>query len=111
MLMRWRTSFAWALAGSVVLAFLLVLAAHPAMYAGGSAGMSAPAPFPARCFESASAVQLLQPQFDGDGRALRALTCSLTIVAVRAPDDTRQDAGTTPPHYGPLHRRPPPSLS
>ena len=109
--MRWRNSFAWALAGSVVLAFLLVLAGHPAIYNGGSAGMSAPAPFPARCFESASAVQLLQPQFDAHGGALRVLTSSLTVVAVRAPDQAGQDAGTTPPQYGPLHRRPPPSLS
>jgi hypothetical protein len=109
--MRWRTSFAWALAASVVLAFLLVLAGHPAIDVGGGAGMSAPAPFPARFFESASAVQLLQPHFDGHTDALRVITPALILVAVRAGDDAGQDAGLTPPHYGPLHRRPPPSFS
>lgn len=108
--MRWRIGFAWALVGGVGLAFLLVLACHPGFTVDAPAGMSAPWA-PAASIESAPAAQLLQLQFDWHGLALRALSFSLALVAVCARDDARQDAGTAPPHYGPLHRRPPPSFS
>lgn len=108
--MRWRTGFVWALAGGVGLAFLLVLACHPGFTVGAPAGMSAPSP-PAASIESAPAAQFLQSQFDWHGIALRALSFAPALAAVCMGDDARQDAGTAPPHYGPLHRRPPPSFS
>ena len=106
--MRWRIGFAWALADGVGLAFLLVLTCHPGFTVGAPVGMSAPWA-PAASIESAPAAQLLQVQFDSHGLALRALSFSLALVAVCAKHDARPDADTAPPHYGPLHPRPPPS--
>jgi hypothetical protein len=108
--MRWRIGFAWALAAGVGLAFLLVLACQPGFAVGAPVGMSEPWA-PAASIESAPAAQLLQSQFDGQGLAVRALGFSLAFVAVCARHDARQDADPAPPHYGPLHRRPPPSFS
>lgn len=111
MLMRWRTGLAWTLAGSVGLLFLLILTGHPIINFGAPAGMSAPSSFPAASLESACATLSLQPQFDGRGDALGALSCFPALVAIPASNDARQDTGTALPHYGPLHKRPPPSFS
>src|SRR5262245_59646766 len=103
--MRWRTGFAWALAGSIGLA-LLVLAGYPTFTVGVPAGMSAPSSAPAASIESAFPAQFLQPQFDLHRHALRALCFSLALVAVRARADARQDRDSAPQYFGPLHRRP-----
>ena len=107
--MRGRTGFGWALAGGASLAFLLVLVSHPGFTVGAPTGMSAPSAPPAS-IESAPAAQLQQSRFDSNGHAVQALNFSLALVAVCARGDARQDARTAPPHYGPLHRRPPPSF-
>jgi hypothetical protein len=107
--MRWRTGFVWALAGVVTLAILLVLAGHPALTAGAQAGMSAPQ-VPAVSVESASAARLPQSQFDWHAFNARPLSFSFVAVAIFAADRARH-RGTASPHYGPLHRRPPPSFS
>ena len=109
-LMRWRTGLAWTLAGSVGLLLLLVLTSHPIINFGAPAGMSAPSSFPSASLESACATLLLQPQFDGHGDALCAISCFPALVAIRARNDARQGRGTAPPHYGPVHSRPPPSF-
>lgn len=109
-LMRWRIGFAWALAGTVGLALLLALACHPGFTVGAPAGMSVPWT-PAASIESAPVAQFLQWKFDWHGLALRALSFSLALVALAARHDAGQGAAPAAPHYGPLHRRPPPSFS
>lgn len=109
--MNWRTGNLWALAGCIALAFLLVFACHPGFAVGTPSGMSAPS-VPAAVIESTPAAQLLQSQFDWCGHALRPASLSLALLTVGAGDGARQDPDTSdPPHYGPLHRRPPPSFS
>jgi hypothetical protein len=110
MLMHRRIGFAWAVAGSASLAFLLVLACHPVFAVAAPAGMSAPAA-PARTIDSAPAAQLLQSFTGWHGLTARAFGFALALVALRTAYDARQDAKAVPPHYGPLHRRPPPSFS
>jgi hypothetical protein len=108
--MRWRIGHVWALAGCVSFALLLVLASHPGFAVSVPTGMSAPSA-PAAALESAPVAKLLQSQLDWYGTALPSTYLSPTLVAVRARDAARQDLNTVPPHYGPLHRRPPPSFS
>jgi hypothetical protein len=108
--MRWRIGHVWALAGCVAFAFLLVFASHPGFAASAPTGMSAPAA-PAAALESAPVAKLLQSQFDWNGHALRSTTFSLALVAIHAKNVAQQNPQTAPPHYGPLHRRPPPSFS
>jgi len=108
--MRGRIGFAWALAGVVSLACLLVFACHPSVLAGPPAGMSAPVA-PAASIESAPAVRLLPSPFDPHGPVLGTLRFSPALGALGATSGTRQDEGAAPPNYGPLHRRPPPSFS
>jgi hypothetical protein len=108
--MRRRIGFAWAVAGIAAFAFLLVLACQPVFAGPAPEGMSAPKA-PSTAIESTAADQLLQSRSDWHGLALRSLSVSFALVAVGAACDTRQDAKTDPPHYGPLHRRPPPSFS
>jgi hypothetical protein len=109
-LMRGRVGFAWAIAGSASLAFLLVLTCHPGFPVLVPAGMSAP-PAPIAAIESAPVAQFLQSHPDGHGLALRALSLSFALVAFCATRDAQQGRESHPPHYGPLHRRPPPSFS
>ena len=111
MLMRWRTRLGWTLAGSMGLLCLLVLTGHPIINFGAPSGMSAPSSFPAASLESACATLSLQPRFDGHRDALCTLGCFPALVAIRTGNDARPDTGAAPPHYGPLHRRPPPSFS
>jgi hypothetical protein len=103
-------SFGWAIAGIAGLALLLVLACQPGYAMAAPAGMSAPLA-PATAIESGPAAQLLPSQSHTHGLALRALSFSFAMVAFCAPHDARQDAEPDAPHYGPLHRRPPPSFS
>ena len=109
--MRWRIGLAWALIiAGVGLAFLLVSACHPGFTTTTPAGMSAPMD-PAPSIESALATQLLRLQSDGHGQALRVIDLSFALETVCATNRAGQDSGPAQPHYGPLHRRPPPSLS
>jgi hypothetical protein len=107
---RGRAGFALALAGSVALAFLVVAACHPSFAASATDGMSAPLT-PASSIESAPGTQLPQLQFDSHGLAARTDNLSLVFVAIWTNGDASEHAGTASPHYGPLYRRPPPSLS
>ena len=108
--MRRRTSFVWTIAGSACLAVLLVLACQPGYASAAPAGMSAPPP-PATTIESGPVAQLLPSQSNSHGLALRALSFSFALAAFCAPHDARQSAAPDTPHYGPLHRRPPPRFS
>src|SRR5213595_2010574 len=108
--MRWRNSHLWALAACVAFACVLSFGCHPDVPVGAAAGMSAPST-PRASLESAPVAKLLQSHFDWCGHALESASLSLAITAIRAGDGERQNAGATQPHYGPLHRRPPPSFS
>lgn len=108
--MRRRGSFGWALAGSLGLAFLLVLACHGGFAVSAASGMSAP-PAPAPLSAQAPATQFLQSQFDWHGCILRALRFEVTLAATGTIDAARRPAGTLAPRYGPLYSRPPPSFS
>jgi hypothetical protein len=72
--------------------------------------MSAPY-IPAPSFESAPVAQLQQLKFDWHARAFVALGFSIELTRVGAAHAAPQHAAIAPTHYGPLHRRPPPSLS
>ena len=99
-----------AFAGCFAFAVMLAFAAPPAFAGGAAAGMSAPAA-PATSIEAAPAAKFLQPRFDWQGQVLRPAGLPFVAVAIRALDETRRYTSTAPPHYGPLHRRPPPSFS
>src|SRR5690349_6220232 len=108
--MRWRSSIFCGLAGCFALAVLLAFAGHPAFTTVAPTGMSAP-PAPATSIEAAPAAGLLQPQFDWHGYAAASSGLSAAPAAIRAIVDGHRPTGTALPHYGPLHRRPPPSFS
>lgn len=108
--MRHRIGFACALAGSVGLAFLLVLACHPGFTASAAAGMSAPLD-PATSIASAQTPQLLRLRLDWNGLALRTLGFRLAFETTGTNANAPRNAGTAQLYYGPLHRRPPPSFS
>jgi len=108
--MRWRTGHLWALAACVAFVCVVLFGCDPDVRVGAAAGMSAPST-PRASVESAPVAKLLQSHFDWCGYALGSASLSLALSAIRAGDGARRDAGTTPPHYGPLHRRPPPSFS
>jgi hypothetical protein len=109
--MRSRISFAWALAASAPLVFLLVFSCQLSFAANApAAGMSAPTA-PVRVIESAPAVHLLQSPFDGQGLALRSQNVSLELIALFAIQSSVASSQAIYHLYGPLHRRPPPSIS
>lgn len=110
-LVRGRVSCAWALAVGLSLALLLVLAAQPAVATGAKTGMSAPPAAPAARVESAAAAHPLQSRVDSGRPALRTSAFCLAFVAVRVRNGTAGALAPAPLHYGPLLRRPPPSLS
>src|SRR5437764_437693 len=107
--MRGRASFAWALAGGFLLAALLVFATHPVLISGPAAGMSAPAPR-SSSIDSGTDGRLLQTVVHG-GPVLLSSGCAFALRALGACRDEGRCVPCTAPHYGPLHRRPPPSLS
>lgn len=109
-MMRWWARLSWALAGCAGLALLLALACHPGLAMGAAAGMSAP-PAPDASIESARGAQLVRVQVGSHGLVLRTLSLSLAVADPGASGESRQTSGPSVPHYGPLHRRPPPSLS
>src|SRR5712671_6524988 len=102
--MRWRSGHVWALSACVALVVVLVFGCHPVIATGAVAGMSAPSA-PRASFESAPAAKLLQSHFEWCGHASRSVGFSLALSAIHAHEGTRQGAGNTPTHYGPLHRR------
>ena len=107
--MRWRGSFVCALAGSLGLALLLVLACHGGLTASAASGMSAPV-VPAPSTASAPVAHFLQSQFDWHGCELRALGFSVVLARLGAIEKSNRRVNAAAPHYGPLHRRPPPSF-
>jgi len=100
----------WAIGGSAVLALLLVLACHPAYALGAPAGMSAPPVHPA-ALESARAAQLLQSRSDWHAAPVEGVHGSLAFVLIGTAHRAGHSAAIREAHYGPLHRRPPPSFS
>ena len=108
--MRSRISLAWAVAASAPLVFLLALSCQLSFVANAPAGMSAPS-VPVRVIESAPAAHLLQSPFDGQGLAHRSQTLSLELIALFAIQTSGESSKAFSQLYGPLHRRPPPSIS
>ena len=108
--MRSRISFAWALAASAPLVFLLALSCQLSFVEKAPAGMSAPSA-PARAIEATPAAHLLQSPFDGHGLVQRGETFSPELIALFAIQSSVGRSQALSPLYGPLHRRPPPSIS
>ncbi|HLJ26374.1 MAG TPA: hypothetical protein VKY85_06675 [Candidatus Angelobacter sp.] len=108
--MRWRTSFHWALSALVAWVALLAFDGRPNHTFGAGGGMSAPSG-PGAFVKSAPVAKGLQSHCDGCGHALRSAHVSLVLRAILAGEASRQVVGVVQPHYGPLYRRPPPSLS
>jgi hypothetical protein len=107
--MRWRTSYFWALGAFVALA-VLAFDGRPNVRVDGSGAVSAPSA-PIAFVGSAPAGQVLLSHLGWCGHALRSYGLLLTLRANSAGEGVRQFAGAAQPHYGPLHRRPPPSFS
>jgi hypothetical protein len=107
--MRWRTGYVWAIVGSLALIVALAFACHPEFAASSAAGMSAP-PAPKTSIEAAPLDKLLQSHFDWCGGTLRQ-SFSHAPAMFRASALGRHDADARRQSYGPLYRRPPPSLS
>ena len=109
-MMFWRKSYLWALGAVVALAAALAFGGHPGLAVGGAGSVSAPS-VPSASVDSAPVANLLQTHFDGNGHALRGASLSRALRATGTMEAVRPVAGGAQPYYGPLHRRPPPSLS
>jgi hypothetical protein len=107
--MRQRASHLWAAVGVFALVALLALAWHPGFGAEFAAGMSVPST-PRTSIESAPVDKLLQSHFDGCVPDRRTADIGRAPASFLPVDGARQNSRATQ-HYGPLHRRPPPSLS
>lgn len=107
--MRRSASPLWMLAFGFLLAVLPGAAYHPQFVRDPASGLAAPSA-PGTSLEPGAIQKLPQPQFDGSALERRTtgvefLTSSTWIA---------EYAGLvicSPRYYGPLHRRPPPSLS
>lgn len=108
--MRRRATQLCVVTGSLALALLVVLcAAHAGFAAPPPAGMSAPTPLGAS-FESAAGYRILGPHFDWQARLLPDARASGLRLADGPGADAVRSTPVFRPHYGPLHRRPPPRL-
>src|SRR5512142_1587835 len=107
---RSRASVVWALAAGFVLAALLIFATHPLVLTRPEAGMSAPIPRSAS-IESAPAIRVLPTHIDVYGSVPRPAAPVPPLTGVGLGPIFHWVAAAAEPHYGPLHRRPPPSLS
>jgi hypothetical protein len=95
--------------GSLALTVLLTLAFHPAIAASAASGMSAPS-IPRTLIESGPADKILPSHFDWCEPALRGARLPLALPVFRAGDISEKESRSAR-CYGPLHQRPPPSLS
>ena len=98
-----------AVVGGFAIVALLVLAWRPSVSAEFATGMSVPAT-PRTSIESTPLDKFLPSHLDVSGPARRTADFGLTPAVFLPVDDARQNSPATR-HYGPLHRRPPPSLS
>src|SRR5579864_2005022 len=105
-----RGNHLWALGACIALMAVLASGYHPGFAVGVSGGLSAPVA-PRASLECAPIAKLLQSHFDWCGGAPRFTGLSIALAALHVYQGARQGAGVAPPHYGPLHRRPPPSCS
>jgi hypothetical protein len=105
-----RSTRLWAFAGAFSLAILLALVCHPGFPAGPPAGMSAPAPVKAS-FESSPAAGLFGSHFDWHPHVLAPSGFAFAAAAAGRSGDAPRPIVRFEAHYGPLHRRPPPSFS
>ena len=110
MMVRFRNSFIWALAGTATLALFLMLVCHPAVKQYPGTGMSAP-PASQVSIDFAPAVSVAPSHGDPQFVALNAQTTAVFNVAVRLADEARPCNVAPAVEYTPLYRRPPPSLS
>jgi hypothetical protein len=106
--MRKRTDHLWAVCGFALVALLAVVF-HPEVAVQAASGMSVPSA-PRTSIESGPADKLLPSHFDWCEPAVRTAGFPLTLPAFRAGDGSEKDSRSAR-YYGPLHRRPPPSLS
>jgi len=103
-----RADRLWAVCGLALVA-LLAVAFQPEFAVRAASGMSAPSA-PGTSIESGPADKLLPSHFDWCEPALRTAGLSLTLAVFRAGDGSQQGWSSVR-YYGPLHQRPPPSLS
>ena len=108
-LMRRSASPLWILALGFVLTVLLGAAYHPQVAHDPAAGMAAPLA-PRISLESGAIQKLPRPQFDGSASGRLAAGIEFLTFATRI-DEYAGRVICSARHYGPLHRRPPPSLS
>jgi hypothetical protein len=106
--MRKRTDQLWAVCGFALVA-LLALAFHPELAVSAASGMSAPSA-PGTFIESGPADKLLPSHFDWCEPTHRTAGLPLAIPVFRSGDGSEEDSRSAR-YYGPLHQRPPPSLS
>jgi hypothetical protein len=106
--MRKRTDQLWAVCGFALVA-LLAVAFHPKFEVQAASGMSAPSA-PGTSIESGPADKLLPSHFDWCEPALRTAGLPLGLPVFRAGDGSEKGWNSVR-YYGPLHQRPPPSLS
>jgi len=107
--MRWCKNHFWTLSALAVFAALLAFGGHPDPVIG-SGTVSAPSA-PNAFVQSASFPWLLQSHFNGSGHPSRSAGFVPEPRTIRTVEAASRIARTVQPHYGPLHRRPPPSFS
>ena len=108
--MSCRTRYLWALGAFVAFAALLVFDGRPNVALDRSGAVYVP-PAPKALVKSAPVARLLQSHFERYSDALRSTSLVLALQAIRKGERAEPVAGAAKALYGPVHRRPPPSLS
>ena len=108
--MRLRHIYCCALVVLIVLAAVPVFHGGTHLAIGSPGGVSAPR-VPCASVESAPEARPLQSHFDGCAHTVRHTNLLPGLRTSRAGEVARQIEDISPPSYGPLHRRPPPSFS
>jgi hypothetical protein len=106
--MHKRTDRQWAVVCGFALTALLAVVFHPELAVGAATRVSAPSA-PRTSIESGPADKLLPSHFDWCEPALRMAGLPLALPVLRAGEGSDTDSRSE--RYGPLHQRPPPSLS
>ena len=108
--MRWRTKYLWTLGVLIAFVTVSVFGARPSVMGRNAGGVSAPPALSASA-ESTPVIKLPQLHFDWCGQAPQSANITFSLRGSRVRVRSRELAGAAQPHYGPLHRRPPPSVS
>jgi hypothetical protein len=108
--MRWRTKYLWSFGVLIAFVTVSVFSARPSVVGRNAGGVSAPPALSASA-ESTPVVKLPQLHLDWCGHAPQSANITPSLRGSRVRVGSRELAGVAQPHYGPLHRRPPPSVS